>query len=145
MRAYACVLVLLLLTGATDLESDIAALDRGMFDAYNRCDMDAFGDYLAANVEFYRDQSGELRGRREVRALLDNAGCGLTQRKLVDGSLAVYPIRGYGALETGINEFYRKGDPTQTPIDQSRFVMLWQLDDRGWSLTRAFSYDHHTP
>ena len=62
------------------------------------------------------------------------------RRELVEGTLEVYPLDGYGAIQTGVHRFYREGGAR--PVEVSRFTHIWKKDDAGWKLQRAMSYDH---
>jgi len=50
------------------LSRTISALDTKVFDAYNRCDLDAFGSYFIPTVEFYHDKGGATFDRETVIA-----------------------------------------------------------------------------
>jgi len=67
--------------------------------------------------------------------------CGKLRRVLVPGTLAVYPIPGYGALETGADQFceLRTGNCDFF----SKFSQLWHYRHGAWLLSIVFSYDHH--
>ena len=65
-----------------ELLERIARLDRTLFDAYNRCDLDKFAELFAPDVEFYHDKGGVTRTRQEV---VDNTRtyiCGKVRREL---------------------------------------------------------------
>jgi len=130
---------------AAELTRTVAALDTRLFDAYNRCDLDTLGAIVADDLEFYHDKTGLSRGRAPFIEALRNNICGKVHRDLVPGSLEVYPLRTYGAVEIGSHVFC---DPRQTArcdprtSGAARFVMLWQNDGGPWKLTRVISYDH---
>lgn len=67
--------------------------------------------------------------------------CGKLRRLLVPGTLRVYPIPGYGALETGTDQFceLRSGNCDFF----SKFSQLWHYRNGKWLLSIVFSYDHH--
>ena len=98
---------------------------------------------LADDVEFYHDQTG-LESGQQVRETFQSftQSCpgdrGVT-RELVDGSLHVYPIKDYGAIQMGVHRFRERGAPTSTV---AKFVHLWQRKDGAWRLTRVLSFDH---
>jgi Domain of unknown function (DUF4440) len=123
----------------------VAALDTALFDAYNRCDLDKLGSMVADDLEFYHDKTGLSRGRAPFIAAIKNNICGKVHRDLVAGSLEVYPLHGYGAVEIGTHVFC---DPRQTAVCDAaksgvaKFVMLWQNAGGTWTLTRVISYDH---
>jgi hypothetical protein len=141
-------LLLPLLPVSTDeLTVKITALDAEVFDAYNRCDLAKFGSFLAEDLEFYHDQGGLSVGRRTAVKAVKNNICGKVHRDLIPGTLAVYPLRGYGAVETGIHLFCdsRSTETTGKCGDGSgvaRFTHLWQNKDGAWKITRVIGYDH---
>lgn len=97
------------------------------------------------DVEFYHDQTGLSAGeqvRENTRRL--TASCakerGIT-RTVVLGSLRVYPIQGYGAVQTGIHRFDERGAASST---LARFVHVWRNDNGNWRLARVLSLDHRS-
>ena len=140
-------LFLQLLAVPDDLTVKITALDAELFDAYNKCDLAKFGSFLAEDLEFYHDQGGLSMGRQATVEAVKNNICGKVRRYLVPGTLAVYPLKGYGAVETGIHLFC---DPKSTEATgkcgdgsgAARFIHLWQNKDGAWRITRVISYDH---
>jgi hypothetical protein len=125
------------------LYATIAALDAKLFDAYNRCDMEAFASFFPAKFEFYDDQGGVDTDRDAVIAALRKYICGKATRELVPGTLEVYPMQGYGAVETGVHRFHHPGHDDTEPLGEAKFVHLWQYKDGGWKLTRVISFNHH--
>src|SRR6185503_9976926 len=77
------------------LTQTITALDAKVFDAYNRCDLDAFAGYFSATVEFYHDKSGATFDRQSVVESTRKYICNKVRRELVPGTLKVYPIKDY--------------------------------------------------
>lgn len=131
---------------ADSLFGTVAALDRALFAAYNRCDLAALGAFVTDDLEFYHDQTGLARGRQALVDGVRRNVCGKVRRDLVPGTLEVYPLRGYGAVETGEHRFC---DPrahracTAATGGAAKFVMLWQRQgDGAWRLARVVSYDH---
>ncbi len=123
----------------------VKALDAGLFDAYNRCDLDKLAGYVAEDLEFYHDQTGLSRGRQLFLEAIQKNICGKVHRDLLAGSLEVYPLNGYGAVEIGSHLFCNSRqkttcDPKSDGIAQ--FVMLWQQQAGTWKLTRVISYNH---
>jgi len=143
------ILLLLSLLAASpdDLTRKITALDAEVFDAYNKCDLAKFASFLAEDLEFYHDQGGLSVGRQATVEGVKNNICGRVHRDLIPGTLAVYPLKGYGAVETGIHLFC---DPKSTETTGkcgdgsgvARFTHLWQNRDGAWRITRVISYDH---
>ena len=121
----------------------IQTLDAQLFDAYNHCDLVKFGSMLADDLEFYHDVAGFARGRQAtVDGVRDNI-CGKVTRELVPGTLEVYPIANYGAVEIGVHRFHHPGHESTESIGEAKFIHLWRNKDGVWQVTRVISFDHH--
>jgi hypothetical protein len=131
------------ITNQPELERTITVLDSTLFDAYNRCDLEKFGSLIDDNIEFFHDKAGNTFGRVAlVQAIKDNI-CGKVRRELVPGTLQIYPMKGYGALELGVHRFHHPGQ-VQDVLGEASFIHLWQFKDGSWKITRVISYDHHS-
>ena len=126
-----------------DLARTIAGKDAVLFDAYNTCNLDKFSSFFIDDVEFYHDQTGLSVGRQKLTQSIKENICGKVTRELVPGTLEVYPMKGYGAVEIGVHRFHHPGDPSKDVVGEAKFVMLWQNKDGEWKITRVISYDHH--
>lgn len=61
----------------------------------------------------------------------------------MEGTLEVYPLNGYGAVEFGVQRFYSSaGSAPEKLTATARFVHLWQEQDGQWRIARVISYDH---
>jgi ketosteroid isomerase-like protein len=128
-----------------ELDKAITALDTKLFDAYNHCDLKTFDSLLADDVEFYHDQGGVTLGRQKLTESVKNNICtGDTQRVLVPGTLKIYYMKGYGAIEMGVHRFLHPKTESTNGTGEASFVQLWQCKDGVWKLTRVLSYDHHS-
>jgi hypothetical protein len=122
----------------------IAALDTAVFDAYNRCDLEKFGSFFTEELEFYHDNGGLTdRTRQSLVESVKNYICGKVRRELVAGTLEVYPLNGYVAVEIGVHRFQHPGHEKTEPVGEAKFIMLWQNTDGVWKITRVISFDHH--
>jgi hypothetical protein len=118
----------------------VAALDTRLFDAYNHCDLATLGDLVSDDLEFYHDKTGLSVGKKPFIDAIQQNICGKVQRTLVTGSLEVYPLAHYGAVEIGIHRFTHPGHPED--VGDAKFVTLWQNKDGKWFVTRVISFDH---
>ena len=65
------------------------------------------------------------------------------RRELVKGSLEVYPIKNYGAIEIGIHRFFHTNKGQQEkPSGTYKFIHVWQKKDGQWKISRVISYGH---
>jgi len=132
------------ITPQAELDKAISVLDTQLFDAYNHCDLAKFAGLLDENVEFYHDQGGVTLGREKLTESIKNNICtGDTQRVLVSGTLKIYYMKGYGAIEMGVHRFKHPKTEAVNGTGEASFVNLWHYQDGAWKLTRALSYDHH--
>jgi hypothetical protein len=126
-----------------ELTRTVAELDTKLFDAYNHCDLKTLGEMVSDDLEFYHDQTGLMVGKAPFLEAIQNNICGKVERTLVPGSLEVYRLKGYGAVEIGVHRFHRPGDQND-PGGEAKFVHVWQNKDGVWRVTRVISYDHES-
>jgi Domain of unknown function (DUF4440) len=122
-----------------ELTRAVTALDKQLFDAYNTCNIEKLGTLVVDDLEFYHDKTGLTVGKKPFLNAIKMNICGKVTRELVPGSLEVYPLHGYGAVEIGVHRFHHPGD---SDVGEAKFVHLWQYKDGAWKVTRAISYDH---
>jgi hypothetical protein len=126
-----------------ELNRAITSLDATLFDAYNKCDLVKFESFLADDVEFYHDLGGLMLGKAALTDAIKKNICGKVTRELIPGTLKVYPMKGYGALEVGVHRFHHPGHEDTEGVGEGQFIHLWQYKDGAWKITRVISYDHH--
>jgi ketosteroid isomerase-like protein len=126
---------------ADTLFKTIQALDTQFFEAYNHCDLATLSSLLTDDLEFYHDKTGLARGRQALLDGIKNNICGKVTRELVRGTLEVYPIANYGAVEIGVHRFHHPGHENE--VGEAKFIQLWQNNkDGSWKLARVISFDH---
>jgi len=123
------------------LYQTIQSLDTKLFDAYNHCDLTTIAPLVSEDLEFYHDKTGLARGRQSLLDGIRNNICGKVSRELVPGTLQVYPIAHYGAVEIGTHRFHHPGRE-HDDAGEAQFIMLWQNKGEDWQLTRVISFDH---
>ena len=126
-----------------ELTRTVAALDTKLFDAYNHCDLKTLGAMVSDDLEFYHDQTGLMVGRAPFLEAIQNNICGKVERTLVPGSMEVYRLKGYGAVEIGVHRFRQPGNLTELG-GEAKFITVWQNKDGVWKVTRVISYDHES-
>jgi hypothetical protein len=121
---------------------EIAALDAELFEAYNTRNIDKLAVLFAPNLEFYHDTGGLANYEQNLAAFksLFARNDGL-HRDLVPGTLEVYPIKDYGAIEVGSHRFCHLENGKQD-CGTFKFLMLWQKQGGAWKVTRVMSYGH---
>jgi hypothetical protein len=123
------------------LFAKIQSLDAKLFNAYNTCDLATVAAMVDENLEFYHDKTGLSVGRQTLLDALKANICGKVTRELVAGSLEVYPLEHYGAVEIGVHRFLHPGDAAN--VGEAKFIHIWREKDGVWQITRVISFDHH--
>ena len=126
------------------LYDTIAILDSTFFGAFNTRNFDQLKTLISEGLEFYHDQGGVTNYNQNLEAFKKNFESERrVRRELVKSSLEVYPIKDYGAVETGIHRFYATEKGQQEKLSsEAKFVQLWQKKDGEWKLTRIISFGH---
>lgn len=122
------------------LYDSIVKLDSIFFGYYNTCDvdLDKHASFYADSIEFYHDKGGLMTSKSEVINGTKKFVCGKVRRDLVKGSIEVYPIPGYGAIEMGLHRFFNREEP-DAPQRVGRFTIVWQQTSAGWKIRKVIS------
>jgi len=121
-----------------ELYAEIVRMDSTWEDSYNHCKMDVQEQLISEDLEFYHDRSGLLTSKTKLIEALKNNICGKVTRELLKGSIEVYPIQNYGAVEMGYHRFHNINDSGQDS-HYARFVHIWKKENGTWKITRVIS------
>lgn len=123
-----------------ELYQTIVKLDSIFFSYYNTCDtnLEKYGDFYAGDLEFYHDKGGLDTSKTQVIADTKKYVCGKVTRHLKPGSIEVYPIKDYGAIEIGMHQFHNAAEPNAVPHD-SKFIIFWQYKNTEWKIKKVVS------
>ena len=121
-----------------ELHDKIVELDSIFFHAYNTCDLDKQAAMYADSIEFYHDRGGLSTSKKEIMASIKNNICGKVTRELIKGSVEVYPIKGYGAVEMGWHRFHNNQEPN-APSKPGKFIIIWKQTGEQWQISRVVS------
>ena len=121
------------------LYNSIVKQDSIYFDAYNKCDMDKQTDMYDADIEFYHDKGGLMTSKKDLLEAIKKNICGKVTREMVPGSIEVYPIKDYGAIEMGMHKFHNNQEKVGTPSHAAKFIIFWQLINKEWKIKRVVS------
>lgn len=126
------------------LYQTIARMDSLFFDAFNRCDTTTSKGLLAKDLEFYHDKGGLTHYEENIRSIVRRClGNYTVRRELVRGTLEVFPIKDYGAVELGSHRFYYKNKGEAEQLEGTfRFVHVWKNENGTWKIARIVSFDH---
>ena len=120
------------------LYDSIIHMDSLWEDSYNHCKMERQDSLISEDLEFYHDKGGLLTSKKQLIAALKNNICGKVTRELLKGSIEVYPIKDYGAVEMGYHRFHNIND-AGNDSHYARFVHIWHRENGQWRITRVIS------
>ncbi|PQJ82382.1 nuclear transport factor 2 family protein [Polaribacter glomeratus] len=121
-----------------DLYNDILKMDSIYFTAYNTCDLKTQAAIYADEIEFFHDKGGLLTDKDVLLKSLEENICNKVTRTLIKGSVEVYTINNYGAIQIGYHKFYNKLEPNAASIP-SKFIVVWKKEDENWKMTKVIS------
>jgi len=139
------------LSRATDgkLYSELATLDSVVFANVYTCNSAKNETFFTDDIEFYHDKGGLTKSKKTLVDELRNNFCGegktKLRRELVKGSMEVYPISDYGAVQLGDHRFYVTVNGKEVLSGVAKFIHVWKYDNGEWRISRVFSYDHNAP
>jgi ketosteroid isomerase-like protein len=125
-----------------DLYKEIERMDGVLSAAFNTQDLDGLKALFTEDLEFYQDNEGLALYPQTMKDFEGMFAQGnKIRRELVKGSLEVYPVKNYGAIEIGVHRFchVEKG---KDECGTFKFVHLWQNNGGGWKISRVISYAH---
>jgi len=122
----------------TKLHAEILKMDTKYFNAYNSCDMKTQADIYDEDLEFFHDKGGLMTSKSDLLKSLEKNICGKVTRTLIKGSVEVYPIKDYGAVQIGYHKFFNKEEPNAKSVP-SKFIVIWKNKNNSWKITKVIS------
>ena len=121
-----------------NLHNEIVKMDSIYFTAYNTCDIRTQAKLYHEDLEFFHDKGGLSTSKENLLKALEKNICGKVTRTLIKGSIEVYPIKNYGAVQIGYHKFYNDQEPNaeSTP---SKFIVIWKQENKQWKITKVIS------
>lgn len=120
------------------LFDEIIAMDKEFFNAYNNCDLEKQASIYSDDIEFFHDNGGLMTSKKEIIEGTERNICGKVTRELVDGTVEVYPINNYGAVQIGFHKFHNNQEPDAESIS-SKFIIMWHNENGNWKMTKIIS------
>jgi hypothetical protein len=119
------------------LHDTIARMDSIFFEAYNSCKMDVVESLISDSMEFYHDQGGLSTSKKEIVEAIKKNICGKVRREVLKGSIEVYNIPNFGAVEMGAHRFHNLVEKSTSRF--AKFVLTWHRENGHWKLYRIIS------
>jgi ketosteroid isomerase-like protein len=126
-----------------ELFETIARMDAAVFDAFNAHDVTRLMAMFTDDLEFYDDGDGGPKGAAQVKEDFEKLFARVPDlhRELVSGTMEVYPLTGYGAIEVGEHRFCHE-ENGNADCGTTKFSMVWRQVGDKWKLSRVLSYAH---
>jgi hypothetical protein len=125
-----------------ELYDTIAHMDSVLFNAFNARNLEKLKTFFSGDLEIYQDNVGVRSYKEAIEAF---AGLFtkdyILKRELIKSSLEVYPIKDYGAIETGKHTFCHT-ENSKLVCGIFKFVHIWEKKGGQWKITRIVTYDH---
>jgi len=132
-----------------NIETELARMDSIVFANVYTCNSAKNETFFTDDIEFYHDKGGVTKTRRTLVDELRNNFCGdgktKLRRELIAGSMQVYPINNYGAVQVGDHRFYVTQNGKEVLSGVAKFIHVWKYENGEWRISRVFSYDHNAP
>lgn len=127
---------------AANLYKEIIHMDSLLFDAFNSQNIEKLKVLFSTDVEFYHDTGGLTEYKQTIENFkkLFEQNKGL-RRTLIPGSVEIYPIKEYGAIQIGSHRFCHV-ENGKDDCGTFKFTNIWHKDKGVWKLRRVISYDH---
>jgi ketosteroid isomerase-like protein len=127
-----------------ELYETIARMDAAVFDALNKRDLPRLMGMFTDDLEFYDDgDHGGPKNHAQVKEDFAKMFANVPdlRRELVPGTLEVYPLPDYGAIEVGTHRFCHE-ESGKRDCGTMKFSMVWRKVGDSWKLSRVLSYAH---
>lgn len=122
-----------------ELYNSILRLDSIFWESYNSCNMSLQSEFYSDNIEFYHDEGGLITSKQLILDATESSVCGHIRREPVKGSIEIYPINGFGAIEMGLHTFHRSSDMENISSRPGRYIIIWKQQGSEWKISRVIS------
>lgn len=116
--------------------------DSLLFVAFNTRNITALKSYFTEGLEVYQDNTGLRNYEETVQAFTGvfKMSYILTRKPIIE-SIEVYPIKNFGAIETGQHTFCHTENGKLT-CGTFKFVHIWENKNGQWKIAKIITYDH---
>jgi len=118
-------------------------MDSVLFNAFNNRDVAKLKTLFREDLEFYHDKDGLTGYSHTIESFIGLAGKKENdlKRELIAGSLEVYPLKDFGAMQIGMHRFCHT-ENGKSDCGSFKFVHIWKKINGDWKISRVVSYGH---
>ncbi len=125
-----------------ELYKEIAVMDSLLFTAFNARDLEKLKTFFTADLEVFQDNTGVRNYFQTIEAFKGLFAMDyVLTRKIVNSSMDVYPIKDFGAIESGAHNFCHT-EQGKLECATFKFMHVWEKTPEGWKIKRLITYDH---
>ena len=114
-------------------------MDSLVFANVYTCNSEKNETFFTDDIEFYHDKGGLTRSRKTLVEELRNNFCGegktKLRRELIKGSMQVFPIKNYGAVQLGDHRFYVTENGKEVLSGVAKFIHVWKYENGKWRIS----------
>ena len=125
------------------LYEKIIKQDSLLFVAFNAKNITDLKSFFTDKLEVYQDNTGLRNYDQTIEAFTGLFKMEYTlTRTPINKSIEVYPIKNYGAIETGQHTFCHT-ENNKLECATFKFVHIWEQKDGQWKLSKIITYGHN--
>lgn len=129
-------------TVANELYAEIFHMDSILFIAFNSRDIEKLKSLFSKDLEFYHDKDGLTSYTQTIESFIKMAAKkNDLKRELLPGSLEVYPLKDFGAMQVGVHRFCHT-EKGKADCGTFKFMHIWKQEKGEWKISRVISYGH---
>src|SRR6478609_9150834 len=121
---------------------EITEMDSLLFDAFNSRNIGKLKTFFSPDLEVYQDNTGLRNYNQTVTSFTELFKKEyILKRELVAQSMEVYPVKDFGAIQTGRHSFCHT-EKGKLECATFKFTHIWEKTTEGWKIKRLITYDH---
>jgi hypothetical protein len=120
----------------------ILVQDSLLFQAFNSRNLEGMMAFFTPDLKLYQDNDGVkdyVKTKAGFESLFNRDY--ILERKPVAGSMEVYPIKDFGAIQTGKHTFCHT-ENGKLECGTFKFMHIWRLENQKWQIVEVITYGH---
>lgn len=116
--------------------------DSLLFEAFNTQNLGKLTRFFGENLEVYQDNMGVRNYEQTIESFKGLFKMPyILKRTALKESIEVYPIKNYGAIQTGRHTFCHT-ENGKLECETYKFVLIWENKNSQWKITKLITYGH---
>lgn len=120
----------------------ITEQDSLLFETFNTQNLKKLIPFFGENLEVYQDNIGVRNYEQTIESFKGLFKMPyVLKRAILKESVEVYPVKNYGAIQTGRHTFCHV-ENGKLECETYKFVIIWENKNSQWKITKLITYDH---